>query len=160
MTKELSGVALTENSLYGTIVVCQAFVPPMVKAGRGSVITIGSAAAQFGVANGVIYAALKAAVIHYTRCLSLAADRRGPRKRGEPARDQDGALRGDARRRSPEDGFLREVVHSLRRARRDRRRGPCKPEKQVHQRPGPSGQRRRDAVSRLSERERGGFQRG
>jgi 2-hydroxycyclohexanecarboxyl-CoA dehydrogenase len=64
--------ALTENNLYGTILVCQAFVPSMVKAGSGSVINIGSAAAQFGVTNGVIYAALKAAVIHYTRC--LAAD--------------------------------------------------------------------------------------
>jgi NAD(P)-dependent dehydrogenase (short-subunit alcohol dehydrogenase family) len=66
--------ALTENNLYGTILVCQAFVPPMAKAGSGSVINIGSAAAQFGVTNGVIYAALKAAVIHYTRC--LAADLR------------------------------------------------------------------------------------
>ncbi len=62
--------ALTENNLYGTILVCQAFVPPMVKAGSGSVINIASAAAHFGVTNGVIYAALKAAVIHYTRCLA------------------------------------------------------------------------------------------
>ncbi len=67
--------ALTENNLYGTILVCQAFVPPMVKAGSGSVINIGSAAAQFGVTNGVIYAALKAAVIHYTRCLAKALRR-------------------------------------------------------------------------------------
>jgi NAD(P)-dependent dehydrogenase (short-subunit alcohol dehydrogenase family) len=65
---------LTENNFYGTILVCQTFVPPMVKAGRGSVINIASAAAQFGVTNGVIYAALKAAVVHYTRC--LAADLR------------------------------------------------------------------------------------
>ena len=93
--------ALTENNLYGTILVCQAFVPPMVKAGSGSVINIGSAAAQFGVTNGVIYAALKAAVIHYTRCLAKAAsDRRRARQCGEPGRDQDGALRGDAGRRS------------------------------------------------------------
>src|SRR5271165_5122769 len=62
--------ALTENNFYGTILVCQAFVPPMVKIGRGSVINIASAAAQFGVTNGVIYAALKAAVAHYTRCLA------------------------------------------------------------------------------------------
>ena len=62
--------ALTENNLFGTILVCQAFVPAMVKAGSGSVINIGSAAAHFGVTNGVIYAALKAAVIHYTRCLA------------------------------------------------------------------------------------------
>jgi NAD(P)-dependent dehydrogenase (short-subunit alcohol dehydrogenase family) len=70
---------LTENNLYGTILVCQAFVPPMVKAGSGSVINIGSAAAQFGVTNGVIYAALKAAVIHYTRCLAKAVRTDGVR---------------------------------------------------------------------------------
>lgn len=67
--------ALTENNFYGTILVCQAFVPPMVERGAGSVINIGSAAGHFGVTNGVIYAALKAAVIHYTRC--LAAELRG-----------------------------------------------------------------------------------
>ena len=71
--------ALTENNLYGTILVCQAFVPPMVKAGSGSVINIGSAAAQFGVTNGVIYAALKAAVIHYTRCLAASVRTEGVR---------------------------------------------------------------------------------
>ena len=71
--------ALTENNLYGTILVCQAFVPPMVKAGSGSVINIGSAAAQFGVTNGVIYAALKAAVIHYTRCLAATLRTEGVR---------------------------------------------------------------------------------
>src|ERR1700734_2842851 len=67
--------ALTENNLYGTILVCQAFVPPMVKAGSGSVINIGSAAAQFGVTNGVIYAAL----IHYPRCLAASVRTEGVR---------------------------------------------------------------------------------
>jgi 3-oxoacyl-[acyl-carrier protein] reductase len=62
--------ALTENNLYGTILVCQEFVRPMAKRGSGSVINIASSAAHFGVTNGVIYAALKAAVIHYTRCLA------------------------------------------------------------------------------------------
>src|SRR5271165_1487321 len=71
--------ALTENNLYGTILVCQAFVPPMVKAGSGSVINIASAAAHFGVTNGVIYAALKAAVVHYTRCLAAAVRTEGVR---------------------------------------------------------------------------------
>ena len=71
--------ALTENNLYGTILVCQAFVPPMVKACSGSVINIGSAAAQFGVTNGVIYAALKAAVIHYTRGLAASVRTDGVR---------------------------------------------------------------------------------
>src|SRR6185437_15246330 len=71
--------ALTENNLYGTILVCQAFVPPMVKAGSGSVINIGSGAAHFGVTNGVIYAALKAAVVHYTRCLAASVRTEGVR---------------------------------------------------------------------------------
>jgi 2-hydroxycyclohexanecarboxyl-CoA dehydrogenase len=71
--------ALTENNLYGTILVCQAFVPPMVKTGSGSVINIASAAAHFGVTNGVIYAALKAAVIHYTRCLAKELQAQGVR---------------------------------------------------------------------------------
>ena len=71
--------ALTENNLYGTILVCQTFVPPMVKAGSGSVINIGSGAAHFGVTNGVIYAALKAAVVHYTRCLAASVRTEGVR---------------------------------------------------------------------------------
>ncbi|MBV8443329.1 MAG: SDR family oxidoreductase [Hyphomicrobiales bacterium] len=71
--------ALTENNFYGTILVCQAFIPPMVEAGSGSVINIASAAAQFGVTNGVIYAALKAAVAHYTRCLAASLRTEGVR---------------------------------------------------------------------------------
>ena len=71
--------ALTENNFYGTILVCQAFMPPMVKAGSGSVVNIASAAAQFGVTNGVIYAALKAAVVHYTRCLAAGLRSEGVR---------------------------------------------------------------------------------
>jgi NAD(P)-dependent dehydrogenase (short-subunit alcohol dehydrogenase family) len=71
--------ALTENNFYGTILVCQAFIPPMVKAGHGSVINIASAAAHFGVTNGVIYAALKAAVVHYTRCLAKELQPNGVR---------------------------------------------------------------------------------
>ena len=71
--------ALTENNLYGTILVSQAFVPRMIEAGSGSVINIGSGAGQFGVENGVIYAALKAAVIHYTRCLAKAVRTEGVR---------------------------------------------------------------------------------
>jgi 3-oxoacyl-[acyl-carrier protein] reductase len=61
---------LTDNNLIGTMVVCQAFVPPMVARGSGSVINIASAAAHFGVSPEVVYSTLKAAVIHYTRCLA------------------------------------------------------------------------------------------
>jgi 2-hydroxycyclohexanecarboxyl-CoA dehydrogenase len=61
---------LTENNLIGTMLVCQAFVPPMVKAGSGSVINIASAAAHLGCSPEVVYSTLKAAVVHYTRCLA------------------------------------------------------------------------------------------
>ncbi|MFN0191637.1 MAG: SDR family NAD(P)-dependent oxidoreductase [Aestuariivirga sp.] len=61
---------LTDNNLIGTMLVCQAFVPPMVKKGSGSVINIASAAAHLGCSPEVVYSTLKAAVVHYTRCLA------------------------------------------------------------------------------------------
>jgi len=53
---------LTENNLIGTMLVCQAFVPPMVAAGSGSVVNIASAAAHMGCSPEVVYSTLKAAV--------------------------------------------------------------------------------------------------
>jgi 2-hydroxycyclohexanecarboxyl-CoA dehydrogenase len=61
---------LTENNLIGTMLVCQAFVPAMKAAGSGCVINIASVAAHFGVSPEVTYSTLKAAVVHYTRCLA------------------------------------------------------------------------------------------
>ena len=61
---------LTENNLIGTMLVCQAFVPAMVAAGSGSVVNVASSAAHFGVSPEVVYSTLKAAVVHYTRCLA------------------------------------------------------------------------------------------
>jgi len=61
---------LTENNLIGTMLVCQAFVPPMKAAGAGSVVNIASVAAHFGVSPEVVYSTLKAGVVHYTRCLA------------------------------------------------------------------------------------------
>ena len=52
------------------ILVCQAFVPAMVAKGQGSVINIASAAAHMGCSPEVVYSTLKAAVVHYTRCLA------------------------------------------------------------------------------------------
>jgi 3-oxoacyl-[acyl-carrier protein] reductase len=62
--------ALTTSNLIGTMLMCQTFVPPMVRAGRGNVVNIASSAAHRGTSNGAIYATLKAAVVHYTRCLA------------------------------------------------------------------------------------------
>ena len=61
---------LTDNNLIGTMLMCQAFVPPMVRRGTGSVINIASAAAHMGCSPEVVYSTLKAAVVHYTRCLA------------------------------------------------------------------------------------------
>jgi 3-oxoacyl-[acyl-carrier protein] reductase len=61
---------LTNNNLIGTMLVCQAFIPPMVERGHGSVINIASAAAHLGCSPEAVYATLKAAVVHYTRCLA------------------------------------------------------------------------------------------
>jgi NAD(P)-dependent dehydrogenase (short-subunit alcohol dehydrogenase family) len=61
---------LTNNNLIGTMLVCQAFIPAMVRKGQGSVINIASAAAHMGCSPEVVYSTLKAAVVHYTRCLA------------------------------------------------------------------------------------------
>ena len=63
--------ALTNNNLIGTILMCQTFCAGMRERKAGSVINIASAAAHMGCSNGAIYATLKAAVAHYTRCLAL-----------------------------------------------------------------------------------------
>jgi 3-oxoacyl-[acyl-carrier protein] reductase len=62
--------ALTNNNLVGTLIMCQTFVVPMRARGHGTVINLASAAAHLGVSDGAIYAILKAAVAHYTRCLA------------------------------------------------------------------------------------------
>lgn len=62
--------ALVNNNLIGTIIVCKTFVVPMRERGQGTVVNVASAAAHLGVSDGAIYAILKAAVAHYTRCLA------------------------------------------------------------------------------------------
>jgi 2-hydroxycyclohexanecarboxyl-CoA dehydrogenase len=60
----------TTNNLIGTMLVTQAFVRPMRDRRSGCVVNIASAAAHFGRSNEAIYSTLKAAVVHYTRCLA------------------------------------------------------------------------------------------
>jgi 3-oxoacyl-[acyl-carrier protein] reductase len=61
---------LINNNLLGTMLVTQAFVKPMAARGNGTVINIASAAAHFGASPEAVYSTLKAAVVHYTRCLA------------------------------------------------------------------------------------------
>src|ERR671931_2865731 len=60
----------TTNNLIGTMLVTQAFVRPMRDRRAGCVINIASAAAHMGHTPEVVYSTLKAAVVHYTRCLA------------------------------------------------------------------------------------------
>jgi 2-hydroxycyclohexanecarboxyl-CoA dehydrogenase len=62
--------AETANNLIGTMLVTQAFVRPMRDRRSGCVVNIASAAAHFGTPREVVYSTLKAAVVHYTRCLA------------------------------------------------------------------------------------------
>ena len=59
------------NNLIGTMLVCQAFVVPMRDRGDGTVINIASAAAHMGCSPEAVYSTLKAAVVHWTRCLAV-----------------------------------------------------------------------------------------
>jgi NAD(P)-dependent dehydrogenase (short-subunit alcohol dehydrogenase family) len=72
-------ITLTNNNLIGTMLVTQAFVPQMVQRQHGIVVNIASVAAHIGVSNGGIYATLKAAVVHYTRCLASEVQKDGIR---------------------------------------------------------------------------------
>ncbi len=141
--------ALTENNLIGTMLVCQAFVPAMVAAGSGSVVNIASSAAHMGCSPEAVYSTLKAAVVHYTRCLAkeliesgvrINAVSPGPTK---TARFQATRVVDPARMDS-----CRALARSLCRARRDRR-GCCLPGRaagKVRQRAGDPGRWRPDAV--------------
>jgi 3-oxoacyl-[acyl-carrier protein] reductase len=62
--------ALVDRNLIGTMLVCRAFVPAMLARRSGVVVNIASSAGHFGVSPEVVYSTLKAAIIHYTRCLA------------------------------------------------------------------------------------------
>jgi 3-oxoacyl-[acyl-carrier protein] reductase len=63
--------ALIDRNLIGTMLMCRAVVPGMLARRRGSVVNVASAAAHIGVSPEVVYSTVKAAIVHYTRCLSV-----------------------------------------------------------------------------------------
>jgi 3-oxoacyl-[acyl-carrier protein] reductase len=63
--------ALIDRNLIGTMLMCRAIVPGMLERRRGSVVNIASAAAHVGLSPEVVYSTIKAAIVHYTRCLSV-----------------------------------------------------------------------------------------
>ena len=130
---------LTENNLIGTMLVCQAFVPPMKQRGGGSVINIASAAAHLGCSPEVVYSTLKAAVVHYTRCLAKELIDDGVRINAVSPGATKTARFQATRVVDPERmDSSQEIAEPLCRAGRDRRGGglPRRPPRALHQRPG------------------------
>jgi NAD(P)-dependent dehydrogenase (short-subunit alcohol dehydrogenase family) len=63
--------ALIDRNLLGTMLVCRAVVPGMIARRSGAVVNIASSAGHFGVSPEVVYSSIKAAIVHYTRCLAF-----------------------------------------------------------------------------------------
>jgi 2-hydroxycyclohexanecarboxyl-CoA dehydrogenase len=62
--------ALLDRNLIGTMLMCRALVPGMIARRSGAVVNIASSAGHFGVSPEVVYSTIKAAIVHYTRCLA------------------------------------------------------------------------------------------
>ncbi|MFL5640527.1 MAG: SDR family NAD(P)-dependent oxidoreductase [Gemmatimonadaceae bacterium] len=62
--------ALLNRNLVGTMLMCQAIVCGMVDRKNGAVVNIASTAGHFGTSPEVAYSTIKAAIVHYTRCLA------------------------------------------------------------------------------------------
>jgi len=62
--------ALINSNLIGTILMCKTFIPGMRERRQGTVINITSVAGHKGAARAAMYGTLKAAIVHYTRCLA------------------------------------------------------------------------------------------
>lgn len=63
--------AIIDRNLIGTMLMCRAVVPGMLSRRRGSVVNLASMAGHFGTSPEVAYSTIKAAIVHYTRCLAF-----------------------------------------------------------------------------------------
>jgi 3-oxoacyl-[acyl-carrier protein] reductase len=63
--------AVMNRNFIGTMLMCRAVVPGMMKRQKGAVINFGSLNGHIGVSPEVVYGCAKAAILHYTRCLAL-----------------------------------------------------------------------------------------
>ena len=69
-------------NLHHVFLVTRAFLPGMVERGVGSIINVSSVEGLRGFPADPVYGALKAAVVHFTKCLALELGRRGIRVNG------------------------------------------------------------------------------
>lgn len=63
--------AIINRNFIGTMLVCRAVMPGMAARQAGSVINFGSLNGHRAVTSEVVYGCMKAAIVHYTRCLAL-----------------------------------------------------------------------------------------
>jgi 3-oxoacyl-[acyl-carrier protein] reductase len=63
--------AVIDRNLLSCIYVCREVAPEMMERRAGRIVNLGSVAGLSGHAEGVMYAAAKAAVHEYTRCLAV-----------------------------------------------------------------------------------------
>ena len=71
--------AVMNRNFIGTMLMCRAVVPGMMKRQKGAVINFGSLNGHIGVSPEVVYGCAKAAILHYTRCLALEMKTHGVR---------------------------------------------------------------------------------
>jgi len=63
--------ALLNRNLIGTMLMCRTIVPGMIGRRAGAVVNIASTAGHFGISPEVAYSTIKAAIVHFTRCLAF-----------------------------------------------------------------------------------------
>ncbi len=69
-------------NLRHVFAVTRAFVPSMIEAGRGSIVTVHSVEGMRGYPRDPVYGAMKAAAAHFTTCLAVDLGRHGIRVNG------------------------------------------------------------------------------
>lgn len=74
--------ALYRINLHHVFLVTHAFLPGMIERRSGSIINVSSVEGLRGYPADPVYGALKAAVVHFTKCLALELGRRGVRVNG------------------------------------------------------------------------------
>lgn len=71
--------ALFRTNVTGTFLGCQAVLPQMLVAGRGSIVNVASVAGQVGMSRRAAYCASKAAVVGLTRAMAVDHSAQGVR---------------------------------------------------------------------------------
>jgi NAD(P)-dependent dehydrogenase (short-subunit alcohol dehydrogenase family) len=71
--------ALVNIHLRGTLLGMKHVAPVMLKQGHGSIVNLGSVAGQFPGISSHIYSAVKASIIHLTRCVAMELGEGGVR---------------------------------------------------------------------------------